>query len=131
MPNDSVVDDVVDRLIAAGLIEGGTGWKGFVNEMPPEPDQIVGVFESGGGPPGTRLDMDRPTFQVRVRAAKHDWPAARAKIKAIFASLHKFTGALTGTYYVAIMAAGDVLPLGLDANNRPELTQNYEALRSR
>jgi Bacteriophage minor capsid protein len=127
MPNVSVADDVADLFAAAGW----TGWSVFVNEMPPEPDQAVGIFEAGGPPPGTRLDIDRPSVQVRVRAGKHDWPTARAKIKDAFDLLHKRTGTLTGTYYVAIMATGDVLTLGLDANERPELAQTYEAIRSR
>lgn len=131
MPNASPADDVVDYLIAQGTVEGATGWKAFVNEMPAEPDQIVGVFEAGGGPPETRIDMNRPAVQIRVRAGRHDWPAARAKIKAVFDLLHKFSGALTGTYYVAIIAAGDVIPLGLDANDRPELAQTYSMMRSR
>lgn len=127
MPNASMADDVADLLDA----QSWAGWSVFVNEMPPDPDQAIGVFLAGGAPPEARIDATHPAVQIRVRAAKHDWPTASAKLKECFDLLHKRTGTLTGTYYVQILAAGDALPMGLDKNERPELVQTFDAMRSR
>lgn len=108
---------------------GYTLCKGF---MPPTPDKVVCVFETGGLPPDPFNVIDRPAFQVRVRAGAFDYATARAKIWSIFTTLHVDTPFTVSTrYYPGIQASGDVMGMGTDTNNRPSLAQNFLAIRSR
>lgn len=126
-----LLQDVLDVLVAAGLVDGGTGWKSALSNMPPDPDQVVALFETPGQAPGAAVDIDYPGFQVRVRGNRKEYDVARAKLEACYLALHKLTGTLSGTYYISILASGSVLPLGEDGNERPEITQNFQCQRSR
>lgn len=126
-----LLEDLGTQLTGLGLVGGGSGWtlaKGF---LPPDPDQVVALFETPGLAPEAAVDLDRPGFQVRVRGHRKEYDVARVKLEAIYAALHKLTGTLSGNYYVSILATGGALPLGEDRNERPEIAQNYLCQRSR
>ena len=105
--------------------------------LPAAPDRVVAVYETGGYPPEVQPEMDYPTFQVRVRTAAWEYSSGRARLELARLALHGVTNttlnstAGTAWTYVSILAAGDALAVGLDANNRPEFTLNFEAVRSR
>ncbi len=135
-----LVTDVLDFLQAEGLIAGATGWERAASGLPPEPDKVIVVFESGGFPPelkpvgSAETEYDEPTFQVRGRADKFGYGALRAKMGAIYLALHgsELAPASGDPAYVLVraMQAGP-FPLGLDKNDRPGLTWNFTALRER
>lgn len=127
----ALLEELDSRLTGSGLVGGATGWALFKSFLPADPDQVVVLYELPGSPPEAKVDIDRPGFQVRVRGAKMGYEAARAKAEAIYLDLHKFTGLLLGTYYVAILAAGHPALLGYDQNERPELVQTFNVTRSR
>ncbi|MFN3925041.1 MAG: minor capsid protein [Pseudarthrobacter sp.] len=119
-------------LIEAGAVEGATGWILAKSYLPPDPDKVVLLVETGGAPPGTRITADFPTFQVRVRGEPHGYEEARTKLGEIQGVLHKAQGVLGGAYFVFVLAATGPLDLGIDRQtNRPEIAQNYRAMRSR
>lgn len=126
-----LLDEIGTYLTNQGVVGGATGWTLAKAYMPPSPDQVVALFETGGFAPELPVDLDRPTFQVRVRGTKMDYPGARAKIDQVVTELHKFQGTLSGVYYVMIAAMQSPMPLGYDENERPELAVNFRALRSR
>jgi hypothetical protein len=99
--------------------------------MPAEPDKVVSLFEYPGMAPLVGSDMDRPHFQVRVRGDAWGYEEARALLAAVQGVLHGFTGEVGGVYYPGISALSSPLSLGFDQNNRPEIVQNYRAMRSR
>ena len=135
-----LITDVLDYLEDQGLVAGATGWTRAAGFMPPSPDKIVAVFESPGDPPemtkagSGETAYDEPGFQVRVRATKHDYASARAKIGAVFRALHgsSLAPATGDPVYVLVRAVqSGPLPLGLDESNRPDLTWNFTAKRER
>jgi len=126
-----LLDEIEDRLLTDNVGGGATGFDILKTFLPPDPDQVIVLFESAGDPPGTTIAADRPGFQVRVRGKELEYEVARAKLKEAFDSLHLFTGNLLGVYYVSIMATGSAFPLGYDKSDRPEVAQNYIAMRSR
>lgn len=128
----ALLDDIGTHLTTAGVVGGATGWVLSKGYMPPTPDQVLAVFETPGEPPevgkGDATVYDYPGFQVRVRGAKFGYSAARAKLQDVFDALH----AREPSGYVYVYAAGSgPLPLGNDAQQRPELTQNYRAMAAR
>lgn len=127
-----LLDEIGTHLVNQGIVGGATGWTLAKAHMPPDPDQVVALFETPGlapFPPG--IELDKPGIQVRVRAARKRYDLARSKLAEVYAALHGFTGNLSLNYYVMILALSSALPLGEDTNERPEIAQNYIVYRSR
>lgn len=111
-----------------------TGYTLFKSRLPEAPDKAIALFETGGFPneDGESGLLDRPTFQVRVRATINAYSTARTKIEAVRTALHQVGNeSLSGRYFAGITAETAPLSLGYDANNRPGLVMNFRALRSR
>jgi len=136
-----LVTDVLDFLADEGLIDAETGWTGSYNYMPPDPDKMIVVFETGGFPPEAKADSsdeqeyDGPTFMIMGRGDSFGMAELRDKIGEIYRALHKSELAPSSgdpTYvYVYAMQSGP-FPLGHDAeDDRPRLTWNFKALRER
>lgn len=135
-----LVTDVLDFLEAEGLIAGATGWARASSGLPPSPNKVIVVFESGGFPPELKpigsdeTEYDQPTFQVRGRGEEFGYQELRNKMGAIYRALHgsELAPASGDPDYVLVraMQAGP-FPLGLDKNDRPGLTWNFTALRER
>lgn len=135
-----LLDDIGDHLVAAGVVDGATGWSLFKSFLPPTPDQAVAIFETPGQPPDVLKDgdgtpsYDYPGLQVRVRGSGMDYATARQKIYDIFEALHQaepdgVSGDPTIVYIYAVQSAP--MPLGHDPSNRPELTWNFQIMRER
>jgi hypothetical protein len=137
----ALLDDVAVRLASQAVAgpsgtttASATGWTLFKAVLPPGPDQVVAVFETGGRQNENMESglLDRPTFQVRVRGAVNGYSAARTKIAAVRTALegvHNTT--VNGRYYAGMTADSEPFPLAVDDNNRPALVMNFAAFRSR
>jgi len=124
--------DIRQYLEDQGVIEGATGWDGSINFLKDSPDTLVAIYDTGGPAANPFIGVDEryPTFQVRARgeASQTGEDALDTILAAIYTTLHRVTNtAINGTTYKFIVASGDVLSLGRDANGRPEKTQNYRA----
>lgn len=135
-----LVTDVLDFLGDQGIIDGGTGWTGFAGYLPPDPDQVIVVYETPGSDPelipagSVETAYDEPGFQVRGRGAEFGYAALRDKMGAIYRALHgsELAPASGDPAYVLVRAVQSApLPLGLDDNSRPHFTWNFLALRER
>lgn len=132
-----MLDDVGGLLTTAAIVEGGTGWTLKQGRMPETPDQVVALFEAPGLPPEPTpgltpqdIELRYPQVQVRVRAEANDYPAARSKLQEVFSFLHAKVNTIVGAAtYLHFLATSDPLPLGEDALQRPELTQNFTMAR--
>jgi len=126
----ALLDDMRDHLITNSIVEGATGWQCLIGRITDNQDQQVALFETGGETPDESQEtrVDEVTFQVRVRAAEFAYNAARSKIQDVFDTLQDAT--ISGYVFVFAIQAGP-LNMGYDNNNRPELVQNYRALKNR
>lgn len=124
----SIVDDVLAHLTTNSLIGGASGWTGFKDFVPPDPDKVVIISPSGGAGPEKGFALRYPNVQIRVRGEKAGYAVAQAKLEAIYQLLHAVKNEnLNSVSYAYIIATGDVLPLGQDENGRPELTRNFRS----
>jgi hypothetical protein len=124
-PSEDIKDMLDSSSVGAGV--GTYGVDLFYNTIPPTPDACVVVLDSGGFDPEPRFEHDIPTVQVRVRGAKRAHRAAYVKAQAVKAALHGKAGEeWNGTWYILILQEGEILPLGRDENERPELTLNFK-----
>lgn len=131
-----LLDDLSNFLSSQGLggATSSSPWMITKGYMPPKPDNVIGLFETGGRPPDPNQGLvDFPRFQVRTRGAAFNYSSARQKLWSIYTLLHGVDNGKTisGRYYVGIKAVSDVMGFPLDTNNRPETIQNFEATRSR
>ncbi len=136
----NLIDDVLDFLESEVLVAGATGWTRAASWMPPDPDQIVAVYETPGTAPeqirdgSTEQAYDDVGFQVRIRGAAHGYEAAREQIGKIYRALHGSSLApATGdpAYLIVHATQSGPMPLGLDENERPGMTWNFRTMRER
>ena len=135
-----LLDEIATRLIAqsVGGLPGstaastsGTGWTIWSRQLGPTPDQSIAIVPTGGFQREDRAFVDRPTFQIVVRAGKDTSSSLETKVAAVDAALNAFDGTLSSRVYVDINRQGDYLWLGRDENGRPMYSLNYLAHRSR
>lgn len=130
-----LLTDVLGYLQTAGLVGGASGWSRAASYLPPEPDRVIVVFETGGNEPellpdgSTELLYDEVTFQVRGRAEAFAYQALRDHLGEVYRALHG--AAITADYVQVRATQAGPIQLGLDDRSRPGLTWNFTALRRR
>lgn len=100
----------------------------YIAYMPPQPDEVIVLFPTGGAAPGVRLPYDNPTFQVRVRGSR-DPRTGFSKAMDVYDALQSVHQDQLPGESVTIIQATQSAPvsIGADENGRIEYTQNYTA----
>lgn len=113
----------------AGVIGASTGWAISVALSPDTPHNCITVYDTGGeGTDTNELDLERPTFQVRVRS--FTYTDAWNKQDEIRSLLQAMDGLTLGAYrYTFVRATSDILSIGTDDRERYLTTANYRAMR--
>lgn len=108
----------------------------FISWRPDAPDLVTTLYEYMGEP---RHVMNRegsppvvvPRLQVIVRGTARDYLTARAKIDAIYKSLHEIVDMTLGTnYYASVIAIDTPFQMGRDENQRHLLACNFSVWMS-
>lgn len=111
----------------AGTLGGvGPGWAIYAFAEPSSPENVITVYDGGGGEPEPDQDLFRPNFQVRVRAL--DYTEGYAKQVQIRDLLIAENAVIP---MMGIFLTQDVTPIGKDDNDRHITTANYRALRTK
>mgnify|MGYP001559215450 CR=1 FL=1 len=127
------LDDLWDALSSAGATSGG--FEMFKTLMPDSPDQVIALFETGGGPPvhamnagpGTAV-VERPHVAVWTRAAIPT--TARKKAQDVFFSLDALGDkTINGVRYLSVFALQSPFLLQRDETSRPIYVTNFEVVR--
>lgn len=144
-----LLDEVGGYLAAQSLASssGANGWvlyKGWLPDSTVLADKAVALIETGGMPPSPgRIEVEYPTFQVKVRGgvlmqSTGAYLAARTEAEAIKTALHGLgpvqlpsSSAASAWYYRDIVALQSPAFVGMDAQQRPVFVCNYRADRSR
>lgn len=96
----------------------------YVGDLPTTPDNVVGIFLSGGYPRDlTGNYVGEPTFQIRVRNTSYS--TGETLCDTIKDALH---GVHNSGNFLLIQQQGDTLDLGRDANDRHEWSINFRCL---
>lgn len=124
----SMLTEAAARLIAQAACTA-IGTDLFILEIPQSPDLMTALFQYGGDPPELHHDGagdDRPSLQVRTRAAPGDITNGEARAKAAYIALHGFSNtSVSGTQWKLVRALGSPVFLGNDEQGRPEWSQNF------
>ena len=100
-------------------------------------NKIVAIIETAGEAPDASTELDKPHFQVIVRGdpitqVSSAYEETRAKADQITIDLHAINpGTLSGRHYPGIWALQDPFLLEYDQNDRPVLSTEFRAFRSR
>src|SRR5688572_21377715 len=126
----SAASDVAGYLVDNGFGSlGGTGqWAVYVGREPVKPDNVVTVYDSGGGIINADAQMYEPTIQIRVRSL--DYEAGYARAEAMRDLLILPTARLIGDWrYVGFWLVSDVTKFGHDEKDRNLFSVNFRAHR--
>lgn len=110
-----------------GLIT--TGWLATAAKLPPNPDQIIFVRDTGGPASESGVGINYPTIQVIVRGPKTNNSYDVAYNKA--AAVRDAFLAVPSTEWVELTAVnmlGDLLDLGHDDNERARVAVNFRLI---
>lgn len=90
----SLLDGLARYLAAQGLAEydpSGAAqtadWSAYPEQLPPQPDRVIGLWQYGGAESDSRNGWDEPSVQVRVRGTA-DPAVSRDRAQAIYDRLH-------------------------------------------
>ena len=157
--SEGLLGEMAWKIAGAGLASssGANGWvllKSWLPDSTALAHKAVALIETGGHPPMLPVELDYPTFQVKVRgdisaASSGVYSDARAEAEALKLLLHGLggetmpdggalwfgyspsTGATAGRYYVSIAALQEPALMHYDPVQRPVLVFNCLATRSR
>ena len=127
------LEDIRNKLIADGLVEGATGWKCYLSFLPDNKnitgDKVVVIYETGSDRPETKdlIEYDYPNFMIHVRGTERDYATVRAKGEEIYIGLHK-AAIVNFVYFYSINSSPNVL---IDNTSRYILTYGFRSMRLR
>lgn len=129
---NSPAHDIALYLVAnaVGTLPWTSGWAVSVALEPPEPNNSVTVYDTGGQEPDTdELDLMRPSLQVRVRSVSYqDAYDKQVQIRDLLILPQPISA--EDSDFVSIQMTSDILSIGRDDNNRHVLVANYLAIRT-
>lgn len=122
---NSAAYDIKERIVDLLLVATSVCFK---NEEPAAPNDVVTIYDTGGGDPFSEIELYDTTIQIRVRNVSYE--SAYALHDTIRRALIAPTSfEINGTKYIGVWNVGDIISLGKDQNNRSILTTNYRIER--
>jgi len=126
-----LLDQIYNYLVASGQVGPTTSWPLHIGFMADDASQMVGLFETGGLPADTLgRENQRPTFQVRVRAARLDYETCRTMWQTLFNLLQdaqqNSSPTLAGIYLIQALHYGPMF--FADDQGRSNMTSNWRVL---
>jgi hypothetical protein len=109
----------------------------FIGLMPDKPDRCVAIYEYAGAQPlevlvNNSATLERPSVQVLVRAARNDYPSAKALISSVRNSLTGITNeTISGERFLRVNQISSINALGVDDNERPRFTLSLQVVMER
>ena len=124
-----LLDIIKAKLTSAGVIDGTT-WRCFIGFAPDTQDQLISLHATGGYPQDTHAgDVNRETFQLRVRTGEMAYTDCETKWRAAFNALHDADLSASDIYQIQAESAG---PLEYyDENGRVNMTVNFRVTRAK
>lgn len=124
-----LMDDIGQKLIDDGLVDGSSGWKLYKSYLPDSPDQAVVIYERSGVEPDQTIGIayEYPAFQIYVRASQFKYNLARTKIREIFNSLNNAD--IAGYVYIYATDSGPILD-EYDRENRPAVFWTFKVMKA-
>lgn len=119
----AILDALGAYLAAQG--QGTVATSIFLSRAPDTPDACVTLYESAGSGPdhvfgSSVYAIDHQRIRLICRAARNDYPSARAKAvacRAVLGAIRNTT--LSSVPILSVLATSEVYPLSRDGDDRP------------
>ncbi len=104
----------------------------FLSKMPDTPDTCVCIYEYQGSAPvmtfgATAIQLDRPSVQISVRAARDDYASARDLAQALRTLVSGIVDVTSsGVVIKRVEPTGSFYPLSVDQLERPRVVFNLD-----
>lgn len=122
-------------MVAAGIgvfqpnANPATDWVIVISRERPIPNKMIVVYDSPGEAPEPGLDINRPSVQVVVRGDPDKYKDVMFKARRI---ADEFNGRpsqiVNGDIWASVTMQGDILPLGYDENERPQVSMTFNLI---
>lgn len=123
----STMEAVRAALVNANVIT--SDWACYIGYTPDDQDQLIGLVPTGGFPQDTHGGENGfPTFQVTVRAGRHEYSAARAKWLEMYHALHDADLSADNIWLIQAYATDPIQMQ--DGKNRPNFVTNFRVIRA-
>lgn len=122
-----LIDELAQHIHNLGI--GVLGSTLFKKHMPPEPDSLLAVIDTGGTEPDIDLPTRTPTFQVFIRNATYD--GGKTQLELIRSAFHQKRNVQLvpdGTYFYYIYAISEGGHLGKNPEGLHEFSINFRCL---
>lgn len=108
---------------------GGISGTIFVEMLPESPDELIGIYSTGGNPSEACLPYDKPIIQAVIRGTINPLTSG-AKAQQVFDALNGFHSGYmvdAGIWVLGVHAVGSgPTHIGRDENGRHEYSINFE-----
>jgi Bacteriophage minor capsid protein len=135
MPGNALISDGIrDILVAAsiGVFQPDaldTDWVISISRMRDKPNKMICVYDSTSLAPEPGLDIDYPGIQIVVRGEPDGYKDAFNKARRIKDALLGMPRTeINGDIWASVTMLGDILPLGYDDSERPEMSMNFQLI---
>ena len=126
-----LLDDILARLVAAGVVDGSSTWEGRINYMPESPNQLVCLYELASEPAEQEWSIDYPEFQIVIRGDEYGSEDARTEAQDVFNALQSQEALVGATYVYLYCNQSGPFYVGPDVQNRPKFQMTFSVMKSR
>jgi Bacteriophage minor capsid protein len=126
LPSEGIKDILVENAI--GVFQPNaimTDWVIMISRMrdgADAPNKSIAIYDTGGRSPEPGLDIGYPTVQIVVRGEPDGYADAHKRCRSIRdVLLGRPSETRGGDVWASVTMVGDIIPLGYDAEERPEL----------
>ena len=126
----SLLDDIKNKLVSDGIVDGSTGWKFYKAYLPDSPSNVVAIYEMPGPEPDQTqgIAYEYPGFQIYTRASAFEYDVARSKLMEVYRSLNNAD--IPGYNYIYAADSGPILDSYDKASNRPILFLSFNTMKA-
>jgi hypothetical protein len=130
-----MLEALADRLVSASV--GVLAQNLFIGLMPTTPDACITLYEYAGSPPmevfqDNAATLEMPSVQVMTRAARNDYPAAKALMESVRDTLTAITDeTISGVRFLRVNQINSINYLNTDDNDRPRFTLSLQVVMER
>lgn len=126
----SPAEGIAAILMGRGLLGGMSGWTPYVSKLGTN-DNSVAILDQAGRGREVKIGIDYPAVQLIGRGDKagNSYSVLYAKMEAISLVLHSIDqNPSEWTELVSCLVRGGITPLGNDANDRPQVSLNFNLI---
>jgi hypothetical protein len=126
-----ILEALVDKLQTASV--GTVATNVFIGLMPDQPDKVIALYEYAGQAPlevfrNETATIEVPTVIVMARAARNDYPTARAFLEdARDALCGIIDETISNVRFLRVAEASSINYVNTDDNDRPRFTVSLTA----